>query len=68
MRPAVQCSESVPQPKLYYIVHFPLTLHNSDFKTYQYAVPWGNLDGGGDWDDCMENIVRCTSMFLYNNY
>lgn len=59
--PAVQCSKSVPRPKLHHSVHFPLTLHSSDFKSHHYVVPWGNLDGGGDWDNCMKNTVTCTS-------
>lgn len=62
MLPAVQCSKSVPQPRLSHLVHFPLTLHNSNFKSHQYRVSWGNLDGGGDW--CMKNIGRDTTKFL----
>lgn len=34
MLPAVQGSTSVPQPKLYHLVHFPLTWHCRDFKSY----------------------------------
>lgn len=34
MLPAVQGSTSVPQPKLYHRVHFPLTWHCRDFKSY----------------------------------
>lgn len=65
MLPAVQCSKSVPQPKVSHLVHFPLTLHNSNFKSHQYRVSWGKLDGGGDWG--LTNTGRGTSMFLYQD-
>lgn len=54
MPPAVQCSESVPQPKLYHLVHFPLTWHNRDFellicsplrKTRWWQRWWRSLHG-----------------------
>lgn len=43
------------------LVHFSLTLHNSDFKSHQYVVPWGNLDGGGD---CVRRIVKVSKYAL----